>query len=178
MSDQATTTPQPDAQDCAAMAATTEAHERFKPFVGTFNAEVKMWMGPGDPMVSSGTMKNSLELGGRYLQQVYEGDDNPNDPFPGFAGRGYWGYNTVDNRYEGFWIDTACTFMMTEQGQVDSSGKVWEMKGEMTDPSSGQPMRKRSVVTLKDKDRHSMEMFFEGPDGNEFKAMEINYTRA
>ncbi len=53
--------------DFEAMSRTTEAHERLKPFEGTFKAEVKMWMGPGDPMVSTGTMTSTLELGGRFL---------------------------------------------------------------------------------------------------------------
>jgi hypothetical protein len=39
-------------------------------------------------------------------------------------------------------------------------------------------MKKRSVITLKDKDHHSMEMFFTGPDGKETKNMEIQYVRA
>ena len=65
-------------------------HFRFKPFVGKFRSEVQMWMGPGEPMVVTGTMTNTLELGGLYLQQDYVGD--PNDgPFPSFEGKGFWG---------------------------------------------------------------------------------------
>ncbi len=163
--------------DCAAMGATTEAHERFKPFVGTFNAKVSMWMGPGDPMLSTGSMTNTLDLGGRFLQQVYKGDAT-DGPFPDFAGRGYWGYNTVSNRYEGFWIDTACTFMQTDEGQVDDAGKVWTSFGSMTDPSSGKPMRKRSIITLHDDNSHEMEMSFETSPDAWSKCMHIAYTRA
>jgi hypothetical protein len=144
--------------------------------VGTFAAEVRMWMGPGDPHVSTGVMKNTLDLGGRYLFQHYTGDQTEG-PFPEFEGRGYWGYNTMAGKYEGFWVDTACTFMQTETGDVDASGKVWTMIGSMPDPQSGKQLSKRSVVTLDDADHHTMEMFFEGPDGNECKMMEIKYTR-
>ncbi|MDQ7014733.1 MAG: DUF1579 family protein [Planctomycetota bacterium] len=163
--------------DCAAMGATTEAHERFKPFVGTFNAKVSMWMGPGDPMLSTGSMTNTLDLGGRFLHQVYKGDAT-DGPFPDFAGRGYWGYNTLTNRYEGFWIDTACTFMQTDEGQVDDTGKVWTSFGSMTDPSSGKPMRKRSIITLHDDNSHEMEMSFETAPDTWSKCMHIAYTRA
>ena len=38
-------------------------------------------------------------------------------------------------------------------------------------------MTKRAVTTLQDDDHHQIEMFFQGSDGNEFKAMEIKYTR-
>jgi hypothetical protein len=129
-------------------------------------------------MVSTGTMKNSFELGGRFLNQTYKGDPCENSPFPEFEGRGYWGYNKVDNRYEGVWMDTATTQMQTEQGQVDSSGKVWTMIGSTTCGMTGAETQKRSVITLIDNDHHSMEMFFTGPDGSEMKGMEIQYARA
>lgn len=161
--------------DLAEMSAATEDHKRLEPFVGTFKAEVKMWMGPGDPMVSTGTIINTFDLGGRFLHQVYTGD--PNDgPFPNFEGRGYWGYNKTTKKYEGFWIDSASTIMQTESGEVDAGGKVWTMIGEMTGPDGNQ-MTKRSVITLQDNDHHLMEMYFGCTDGSESKGMEIRYER-
>jgi hypothetical protein len=151
-------------------------HKRFKPFEGKFRSEVKMWMGPGDPMVSTGTMINSLELEGLYLQQDYVGDQN-DGPFPAFEGKGFWGYNTTTEKYEGFWIDNASTTMQNETGAVDSSGKVWEMRGEMVCAQTKQNFVKRSVITLQDNDHHKMEMYFTGPDGKEMKTMEIHYER-
>ena len=158
------------------MGALADAHKRFEPFVGTFAAEVKLWMGPGEPQVSTGVIKNALDLDGRFLRQTYKGDPGDGE-FPNFEGRGFWGYNTVTNKYEGFWIDTASTVMQHEVGDVDESGKVWAMIGEMTNPQTGQPMKKRSVITLKDDDHNKLEMFFCTPDGGEVKGMEINYTR-
>ena len=163
-------------EGCAEMGALADAHKKLGPFVGTFSAEVKLWMGPGEPQVSTGVMENALDLDGRFLRQTYQGD--PGDgPFPNFEGRGFWGYNTVTKKYEGFWIDSASTAMQNEVGDVDESGKVWTMMGEMTNPQTGQPMKKRSVITLQDNDHHKLEMFFSGPDGGESKGMEINYTR-
>ena len=162
--------------DFAAMSAPTEAHDRLKPFLGTFTAEVKMWMGPGDPMISTGKMENTLDLGGRFVCQSYQGD--PNDgPFGEFAGRGYWGYNKVDKRYEGVWIDTASTQIQTDTGDVDATGKVWTMTGTVTCAQTGKPMKKKSIITLTDDNSHTMEMFFDMGDGNEMKCMEIQYTR-
>ncbi len=164
-----------DAPDFAALAAPTEEHARLEPFVGTFAAEVRLWMGPGDPMIMTGTMVNEWDLGQRFLRQTYEGDE-VEGPFPAFAGRGYWGYNKIDGRWEGFWIDTASTVQQIEHGTLDASGRVWTMLGDMTDPGSGQPLRKRSVITLIDADRHRLEMFFETPEG-ESKGMQIDYAR-
>lgn len=163
-----------DGGDCAAMGP-VEAHSKLEPFVGTFRGEVKIWMGPGDPMVSAGTMVSEFDLGGRFLRQSYKGHDTEG-PFPNFEGRGFWGYNTVTNKYEGFWIDSASTLMQTEMGDVDDAGKVWTMAGEMPNPQTGGMMKKRSVITLQDNDHNSMEMFFDTGEG-ECKVMEIAYTR-
>lgn len=151
-------------------------HNRLKPFVGKFRAEVKMWMGPGDPMISTGTMVNTFELGGLYLQQDYVGDANEG-PFASFEGKGFWGFNTTSKEYEGFWIDNASTTMQKETGKVDAKGKVWEMTSEMICPQTKQLLHKRSVISLIDNNHHKMEMFFKGADGQEMKNMEIDYSR-
>lgn len=159
------------------MAAPATEHQALTPFQGTFKAEVKIWMGPGDPSVMTGTMTSTFDLGGRFLRQDYKGDSSPGpNPFPGFEGRGFWGFNKNTQRYEGFWIDTASTIMQTEQGTVDANGKVWTMIGEIVG-TDGEASTKRSVITLVDDDHHQMEMFF-SKDGQEFKGMEIQYIRA
>jgi hypothetical protein len=152
-------------------------HERLRPFAGTFRATVKIWMGPGEPQESTGTMQSSFQLGGLYLHQDYEGD-RTDGPFPCFLGKGYWGFNTISGTYEGFWIDNASTMMQLETGDVDSGGKVWTMHSELTNPQTGRPMKRRSVITLVDNDHHTMEMYFAGPDGNDVKNMEISYERS
>jgi len=162
--------------DCASFSAPTEAHKKLKPFVGVFRAEAKLWMGSGEPHVSTGTMTNEWDLGGRYLKQTYVGDPSEG-PFPEFQGRGYWGYNTVLDRYEGFWIDTASTFMAMETGQHDEATNVWTMTKTAVNPETGEPMQTRTVITLLDQDSHVTEMFFETPDGGELKGMAITYER-
>ena len=152
-------------------------HELLKPFEGRFRATVKLFMGPDQVHESTGVMVNTFQLGGLYLHQDYTGDA-VDGPFPSFLGKGYWGFNTVVGRYEGFWIDNVSTVMQTESGEVDDTGKVWTMFGEVTHPATNQAMKKRSVITLLDGDGHRMDTFFTGQDGAEFKSMEIEYTRA
>lgn len=151
-------------------------HALFEPFVGRFRAEVRLFMGEGEPAVMAGMMENALELGGRYLRQTFEGDGG-DGPAGAFAGRGYWGYNTVAKRFEGFWIDTASTCFQIEHGSVDGSGRRWEMIGEMTDPHTGGLLRKRTVIELIDADHHTMVSHFMRDEGPEFRAMEIVYRR-
>ncbi len=164
-------------EQCDGPASTvTDEHMKLTPFAGVFAAEVKLWMGPGDPHISTGVMVNEWDLGGAFLKQTYTGDQQEG-PFLNFEGRGYWGYNTDIGKYEGFWIDTACTSIQTETGDVDPSGKAWTMVGQLVNPQTGQPMSKRSLYTVISDDEHLMESFFAGPDGAEFKAMEIRFKR-
>lgn len=160
---------------CQNVSALHAEHKQFEPLVGTFNAVVRMWMGPGDPMEMTGTMVNELDLGGRYLRQTYTGD-GADGPFGAFEGRGYLGYNTVTNQYEGVWIDTASTFMMNQRGSRD--GNRWEMVGQFANPGGEGTLKQRSVIEIKGKDNHTMTMFMTMPDGNEVKNMEITYKRA
>lgn len=151
-------------------------HELLKPFEGQFESTVRMWMGPGDPMVSTGKLVNTFQLNGLFLHQDYHGDAT-DGPFPSFEGKGYWGYNQTLKRYEGFWIDNVSTIMQYETGQVDESGRVWTMTCQVPNPMSGELMDKKSVITLIDNDHNKIEMFYKLPDGSEAKNMEIEYER-
>jgi len=161
---------------CAALGLPGEAHAKLEPFAGTFRGEVQIWMGPGQVLKTTGTMKSSFDLGGRFLRQEYQGDKSEG-PFPDFEGRGFWGYNNATRKYEGLWIDSASTMMQTDVGDVDADGKIWTMVGTIPNPQTGEDMTKRSVITLEDHDHHSIEMYFSGDGSGEFKAMEIHYTR-
>lgn len=162
-------------QDMAALGTPTEQHQELQALAGIFRSEVRLWMGPGDPMLLTGTMTHEIDLGGLFLRQTYVGDPSEG-PFPAFEGRGFIGYNTVDKRWESLWIDNASPMLQIEFGDYDPAEKVWHLKGEMTNPQSGEPMAKRTVMTVVDDDRLRMEMYFGTPDG-ESKGMEIHYQR-
>lgn len=151
-------------------------HELMKPFEGTFKAAVQMWMGPGEPMLSSGTIVNSFQLDGLYLHQDYKGDAT-DGPFPSFQGKGYWGYNSTSQQFEGFWIDSASSSMQMETGTVDETGKVFEMNSEFVMPGSDIKMKKRSVFTVVSPDSNTMESFITPPGADEMMNMRIEYTR-
>ena len=158
---------------CASTAELAPEHQAIARCAGTWRAEVKLWMSPGgEPNVSQGTMVNTMVLGGRFLEHDYKDDSGM------FEGKGFWGYNTVDKRFEGLWIDSMATFFQIEHGQLDHGGNSWTMTGSMTNPGTGQPMKKRSVVKILGPDEHVMEMYFQMGPNAEAKAMEIHYTRA
>lgn len=154
----------------AEMAALAPEHEHLAPFIGTWDAEVKMWMGPGEPQVSSGVMSNTWILGGRFVEQKYQGHTY------GFEGRGLFGYNKSAGKFEGLWVDNCSTMMQTDTGEYDAGTKTFTMISRMSCGEMGE-MTKRSIITVHSPDKHTMEMYFAPKDGPEGKCMEITYTR-
>ena len=160
---------------CLAAGELAEEHKHLAVFEGTFRSVVRMWWEPGaEPHESTGVMVSRPALGGRFLEQEYHDDGGM------FSGRGYFGYNTIKARWEGFWIDTMTTSMQFETGTASDDFTRWEMRSEATEPGTGRLVRRRSVVTISGPDEHTMEMYLSYPaDGDaEQRSMEIRYTRA
>ena len=151
-----------------------DGQKKLEPLVGTFDARVRMWMDPSRPPDdSTGTSVNTWVLGDRFVQTKYEG------VFLGeaFNGVGYTGYDNVTKKYEGTWMDTGSTAIMTSVGSIDAAGKVISMKATTSDPATGKVTTADQKITIVDNDHHSIEMWGKAPDGKNFKMMEIQYTR-
>ncbi len=156
------------------LATPGEAHKKLDVLVGTWNAKNSMWMDPTKPpQVSEGVGENKWILGGRFLEQRFEGT-MMNMPFSGI---GYTGYDNYKKRYVGTWMDTAGTAMMNSSGTFDATGKVLRTTSRMDDFTTGKVVTIRSTLAIVSKDEVRMEMFGPGPDGKEFKMMQIVYTR-
>ena len=146
-------------------------HERLEQFAGTWKATTRHWMSPdADPQVGTGIMTNTWVLGSRFLRQDYLADGGE------FEGTGYWGYNTITGEYEGLWIDTMSTGMLTDAGTCNDAGDEWTMRGETVFPAFPKPCKKRTVIKVVDADHHLMEMYMDMGTG-ENKVMEIEYER-
>jgi uncharacterized protein DUF1579 len=148
-------------------------HKKLESYVGTWDTSVKMWMEPGAAaQESTGTAENSMILGGRYLQQKFEGT-MMGQPFSGI---GYTGYDLYKKRYISTWMDTMGTSIMSMTGNPDASGKM-VMTGSMDDPMTGKKMNFKEVMTDVDNDHQVFEMWATGANGKMFKNLEIHYTR-
>jgi len=151
-----------------------EAHKKLEPFVGTFDAKVRMWSDPSKPpQESTGTMTNSWVMGNRFVQQSFEGSlmGQP------FQGTGYVGYDNVSKKIQSVWMDSMSTGMMYMTGTADASGKAVTTKGTMSDPGSGRTVPVQDKITVVDNDHHTFELWGKGPGGKQMKYMEIEYTR-
>lgn len=151
-----------------------EKHKLLDPMVGSWNVTTTMWMAPGaPPSTSGGTCENSWILGGRYVMSSFKGE------FMGqpFEGIGYNGYDNYRKRFIGTWMDSASTFIMVSDGDVDASGRVFTFTADYDDVMTGKKCTMREIVTIVDANKHVFEMYQPDPTGKEFKGMEIVYTR-
>jgi hypothetical protein len=150
-------------------------HERLKNWVGTWNTEMKMWMGPDtEPMVSKGTAVFHLILDGRYVEQKYR-CDMMGEPYEGL---GIDGYDRIKQKYVSIWMGTDSTGIFMMEGTMDETGKVCTYYGKMDDPMTGQKDKViKSIAREIDKDTVVFEMYDNIPGVGEFKNMEIKYMR-
>jgi len=149
-------------------------HKLLAKLKGTYIAKIKMWMGPGEPKDSAGTTKRTVIMDGLFLQENHTGE------FFGmkFKGMGIVGYDTLKKKYVMGWIDNFGTSMVMAEGTYDPAAKAWTYTGEEESPEMGK-MKMRDVLTVISDDEQRLEMYrtpLKG--GNEFKMMEIVYTRA
>ena len=166
------------AMDPAMMAAMEKAgtpgepHKKLDVFAGKWDTKVVFWPMPGaDPMTMTGTSEARWIMGGRVLEQKFNGT------FMGqpFEGMGFAGYDNVKKKYWSTWMDNMSTGFFLTTGDAD--GDVWTYTGMMPDPMSGKDVRSDSKITIKDANTHVMEMWGPGPDGKMYRNMEMTYTR-
>ncbi len=173
----AAATSQGDAAHQAAMAEMMKyanpgkPHEQLKAMEGTWAAVVKSWTGPGEPLVSKGTMVNKMILGGRYLEGRYAGNFM-DQPFEGYS---LTGYDMKKNELISLWIDNLSTTWMAQNGNLSADGKELVVKGTADGPD-GKPSEFKSVTKVVDANKHVFTMTTM-MEGKEMPMMEITYTR-
>ena len=147
-------------------------HEMLASRVGTWKAEVKMWMDPSQPpSTSEATTVCEAMLGGRYFKSTHTGM-MMGMPFEGFE---ISGYDNVKKEFFNVWIDNMGTGIMVSTGTYDEATRTLTFTGKMTEPM-GTEMSVREVITAPDKDHSTFEMYMD-MGGQEVKNLEINSTR-
>ena len=152
----------------------TKEHEILKHDVGTWDATVKIWpMQGAQPIESKGTETNELLKGGLWLVSRFEGEAAG---MP-FTGVGTTGYDPVEKKYVGTWIDTMTPHLMITKAEYDAQTKTMTGTAEGRDHHTGQPYNAKLIARYVDDDTRTFEMHMPGEDGKYFKMMEINYKR-
>jgi hypothetical protein len=156
-------------------------HEEMAKAVGKYDTVSRMWMAPGAPPVESkGTAEFELILDGRYLRQKYHCpgiDMGMGKPEP-FEGIGLEGYDNFRKQYVSTWVDSMSTGILYMTGTCDETGNAITYTGKADDPMTGQKDKPfRMVVRKISDDKAVFEAYQRTPEGQEFKTMEIEYTR-
>jgi len=151
-------------------------HKTLEALVGKWNVTATMWMAPNTkPQVMTGTSENKWVLGGRFIQQDVMGSDAQHP----FQGMGLIGYDNIRQEYTSMWADNMSTGMMESSAQYNPATSTFMESGSVSCPMTGQKNRKfRGVTKIVDADHYVFEMYMHDARGKEFKAMEIDYTRA
>lgn len=170
--------PQMSAEDQKMMEAYMKAgepgpqHERLAKMVGKWDTDVQFWYQPDAPAEQS---KGSAEfrpiLGGRFIEQVFHGTGGGME----FEGRGVCGFDNLKKKYTSLWMDSMSTSTLMMTGD-EAKGDIVTY-GEEIDPL-GTKWKLRAVMKQEGPDRHGFEMYKTGPDGKEFKCLQIVYTRS
>ena len=151
-----------------------EYHKEMAKWDGMWDADLTMWMAPGTPpQKSTATCENKMILGGRYQSSTHKGSFN-GMPFEGIS---TVGYDNAKNAFISTWVDNMGTGIMILEGTWDDKSKTLNLKGNQTDPMSGKSMAIREAFKVIDNNTHKMEMYMTPPGGQEYKSMEITFTR-
>jgi len=136
-----------------------------------------MWMGPGEPMVTTGRATYEWILGGRYLKSTHK-SEMMGMPFEGM---GLDGYDRAQKHYFSLWFDTMGTGYMSLEGNASPDGKHFMYNGTMFDPAQGHDVKVREEVEWANADKFVFSMYSEmpGPGGKpaEMKVMEMTAVR-
>lgn len=160
------------------LAVPGEHHEHLKPFAGNWNNVVKWRYSPDAPWEETrGKSEAEWILGGRFLRQQTEGESMM-EGSPPFEGFGIIGYDNLKKKYISVWMDNMGTMILIAEGTCNASGKVITFKGEYNDAMSGGKKKSKSVYRVINDNKYVIEMFDYGPDGREFKNLEVVFTRS
>lgn len=151
----------------------SEEHKLLQEDVGTWKAEMKIWMpGADEPMTAEGEEVNEM-FGPFWVISKFKAD-MMGQPF---EGRAAMGYDPVKEKYIGTWFDTMNPHMSFMEGTYDKESKSMTLmtRGIGMD---GKPSRGKNVMVTKDDGSRVFTMYHAMPGSDEMiKGMEIVYTK-
>jgi hypothetical protein len=96
-------------------------------------------------------------------------------PFQGVA---VLGYDNAAEEFTAVWMDNLGSNMMFSRGKADESGETITMRGQHVDIITGEPVQVTALLQMPDrKGETKFEVFRPGPDGTEFKFLEVTTMR-
>ena len=149
------------------------AHKRFAKLEGSWETSTRAWMEPGQPPVESkGSCEQKMILGGRYLQQEYQGElmGQP------FSGINLMAFDNHTKKVVSTWIDSMSTGIYFFEGEAGGNQRTLTQECRYDDPVKG-PSVWRSVTRFVNDNKIVFEMFIRAKREKEEKMMEMTVTR-
>jgi hypothetical protein len=174
----AAATPPPDSatmmKNWQAYMTPGDMHKMMASWSGTWTGDVSMWMKPGEaPMKSTGVATNTMAMNGLYQVSKHKGMMMG---MP-FEGMGTLAFDNIKKAFVNTWIDNMGSGIMKMEGPWDEATKTLTLTGTMVDPMTGKDCTMKETLKVVDANTQVMEMYGPGPDGKEFKTMEITLKR-
>ena len=147
-----------------------DMHKMLAKGSGNWKMKSSFWMAPGgEPMVTEATATGEMVMDGRYLLSKVKGN-MMGMPFDGMS---LEGYDNAAKLFMSTWIDNMGTGIMFMTGKWDETAKTIRYTGKAVDPMTGNWIDIRQDVSFGSDGTTTMVMYGPGPDGKEFKTMEI-----
>jgi hypothetical protein len=153
-----------------------DQHKVLASMDGEWDGDVTTWHAPNtEGSVSKSTTANKMIMGGRYQISNHTGN-MMGMPFEGMS---ITGFDNAKKKFIATWIDNVGTGIMVLEGGWNAATKTMTLTGKAVDPSAGnaKEMAVRQTFRIVDANTHLMEMFGPGPDGKEYKMMQIKMTK-
>lgn len=147
-------------------------HAHLKRLAGHWKCEVTSYFpDPAKPTKTKGVAVIRSVMGGRFIQQSFRTtmDGKP------FTGMGISGYDKLQKKYVGSWIDNGGTAIMPSSGTYDVKTQTLTESATSATPFGEMKMKMVSKYLSNDKFTFTMSVVAEQ---GEQKMMEIVYTRA
>ena len=151
-----------------------EPHRRLADKAGVWTYTADFRAAPGaEPEEFEGTTEIQAILGGRYTLEKVNGQfmDQP------FNAIGIFGFDNLTQTYVGAWADNLGTGIMRYEGTASDDGSTIHWVGDAPDLLNGKYVKSRSTDRTIDDDHSVLTFYAMTPDGEEFKSMELRYTR-
>jgi hypothetical protein len=150
----------------------SEQHKQLDALVGTWDVAITFKFG-GQERQGKATCETKWVLDGKHLHQQYQSTMNGR-PFTVVQ---VLGYDVNRKKFFELKLDNLDTGVMHNEGTISADGKTLSMRGDRTDPMTGQTGKMRTVTTIADKDHYTLEWYMVGADGKEEKTVTLVHTR-
>ena len=155
--------------------APSEHHESLEFFVGTWDVAVQFKLPDGKEGQGNAACQTKWVLDGKFLRQEYKSQ---------FMGQPLtvWqilGYDELKKRFVEFQlhVDGKQAHTIHNEGAFSENGKVLTLAGDSIDGFTGKPVKLRTVTTIVDENRYTLEWFIAEPGGKEERKVVLTHTR-